>query len=276
MYQTLKRINMRPQPYSAYTAETLWNDPYTSQKMLEYHLNPDIDAASRSKAFIDRSVSWIAQHFGLHRASRIGDFGCGPGLYTSQFAALSDHVTGLDFSESSLAYAKAHTPEVDYVLGNYLDYESSIRFDLITMIMCDFCALSPGQRARLLQKFHTLLADGGSVLLDVYALNAYDKRTEQAIYEHNQLDGFWSEQDYFAFVNTFKYDETNVILDRYRIYVEDGQEKEIYNWFQHFSYAALTAEIEANGFVISERFANVAGDPFHETSNEFAVVLKRA
>ncbi|WP_345990371.1 class I SAM-dependent methyltransferase [Sulfurimonas sp. HSL1-2] len=276
MYQTLKRINTRPQPYSAYTAETLWNDPHTSKKMLEYHLNPDINAASRSQAFIDRSVTWIARHFGLHRASRICDFGCGPGLYTSQFAALSGHVTGLDFSVSSLAYAKAHTPEVNYVQGNYLDFESSMPFDLITMIMCDFCALSPEQRARLLQKFRTLLADGGSVLLDVYSLNAYDKRTEQAIYERNQLNGFWSEQNYFAFVNTFKYDEVNVVLDRYHIYVKDGQQKEVYNWFQHYSYETLTTEVEANGLAISECFANVAGDPFHGTCDEFAVVLKRA
>lgn len=276
MYQTLKRINTLPSPFSAYTAETLWNDPHTSKKMLAYHLDPDIEAASRSKHFIERSVEWIIKHFKLDQNSYICDFGCGPGLYTSQFARVSSHVTGLDFSISSLDYARTRSPEVDHILGNYLDYESDKRFDLITMIFCDFCALSPMQRAALLRKFHTLLADGGSVLLDVYSLNAYDKREEEAFYEHDQLNGFWSAQDYFAFKNTFKYDDVHVVLDRYTIFPEDGTMKEVYNWLQYYSYEALETEIEAHGFVISERFANVAGDPSHDSSDEFAIVLTQA
>lgn len=275
MYPTLKRINTRPEPFSAYTAETLWNDPYTSQSMLAYHLDPDVEAASRSHAFIDRSAAWIAEHFELGRESRVCDFGCGPGLYTSRFAKVSDHVTGLDFSASSLEYAKAQSPEVAYILGNYLDYQSSEKYDLITMIMCDFCALSPLQRGKLLQKLRELLAPGGSVVFDVYSLNAYHARQEQSIYEHNQLGGFWSEKDYYAFVNTFKYDDEKVVLDRYTIYTEDGTEREVYNWLQHYDFESLKEEIEANGLSVAERFANVAGDSYSDTLSEFAVVLRR-
>jgi len=275
MYPTLKRIHTRPKLFGAYTAETLWNDPHTSRQMLAYHLNPDIEAASRSHTFIERSAAWIARHFGLGQQSRVCDFGCGPGLYTSRFAAICGQVTGLDFSVSSLEYARTHSPDVDYVLGNYLDFESTQRFDLITMIMCDFCALSPGQRQALLQKFRTLLNDGGSVLLDVYSLNAYDKREEQSLCERRQLNGFWSEQDYFAFVNTFKYDDAKVVLDQYTIYPEDGTEKTVYNWLQYYDFETLRSEIEANGLFIAERFVNVAGDAYRVDSDEFAVVLKR-
>ncbi len=75
---------------------------------------------------------------------------------------------------------------------DYLEFETEKRFDLITMIMCDFCALSPTQRKKLLTRFHRLLNADGSILLDVYSLNAFDQREEVSICEHMQLNGFWS------------------------------------------------------------------------------------
>jgi len=86
MYKKLKEINSRPYPFQFYTADELWTDEYTSKKMLEYHLNESLDLSSRNKAFIDRSVGWIISHFGVDANTRIADFGCGPGLYTTLFA----------------------------------------------------------------------------------------------------------------------------------------------------------------------------------------------
>ena len=90
-------------------------------------------------------------------------------------------------------------------------------FDLIIMIMCDYCALSPAQRKIMLEKFKKILKPKGSILLDVYSLNAFDKKEESATYEKNQLFGFWSRNDYYAFVNSFKYNEEKVVLDKYTI-----------------------------------------------------------
>jgi hypothetical protein len=63
-----------------------------------------------------------------------------------------------------------------------LDFETTQRFDLIMMIMCDFCALSPEQRKIMLSKFYALLKPGGSVLLDVYSLNSFNQKEESATY----------------------------------------------------------------------------------------------
>jgi len=97
------------------------------------------------------------------------------------------------------------------------------------MIMCDYCALSPTQRKRILRKFHRILKPSGSVLLDVYSLSAFEQKEEIATYEVNQLNGFWSPKKYYAFLNTFKYDEEKVVLDKYTI-IELERTRTVYNW----------------------------------------------
>ncbi len=161
--------------------------------------------------------------------------------------------------------------KIDYVHTNYLDFETTQRFDLIIMIMCDFCALSSGQRKQMLNKFHLLLKPGGSVLLDVYSLNSFDQKEEAASYELNHLNRFWSPDDYYCFVNTFKYDNERVILDKYTI-IEHTRERVVYNWLQFFSEDSLRKEFEENGFKVEALYADVAGGILTPDTAEFAIV----
>ncbi len=278
MFEQLQRINQRPEPFSVYTAEELWNDPYTSQQMLTYHLNEEVALASRTRKTIEGSVAWLQTRFGLNSDTVIADFGCGPGLYTTRFAQTGAQVTGIDFSAKSIRYAqdvaRREALKINYQQQNYLEFESPQQFDLITMIMCDFCALSPQQRAQLLRVFHKQLKDEGSLLLDVASLVGYAQRQEQAIYEFRQLNGFWSANDYYGFVNTFKYDDVKVILDKYSLF-EAGRSRVIYNWLQYYNLPSLTDEFERNGFVISETYADVTGAPYREDGEEIAVVVNK-
>lgn len=278
IFEMLQQINTRPKPFEFYTAADLWTDEHTSAQMLQYHLNESIDVSSRNHAFIDRSVRWIVSHFNLGPDTAVADFGCGPGLYTFRLAQTGASVTGIDFSSRSIEYAKKAAAEkglnISYLNENYLDFETGRRFDLIGMIMCDFCALSPAQRKTLLAKFRTLLNPGGAILLDVYTLTAFNQKTESGMYELNQLNGFWSPNDYYAFVNTFKYETEKVSLDKYTI-IEQNRTRTVYNWLQYFSRDRLTQELTENGFEIEDSFANVAGDPFNLQSTEMAVVAKK-
>ena len=278
MFQELERINQRPKPFEFYTAADLWTDEHRSTQMLVYHLNADIDVSSRRGAFIDRSVEWISSQFDVKAGTRIADFGCGPGLYATRLASRDAHVTGIDFSKNSIGYARKVAADeglsIQYVNQNYLDFETEERFDLILMIMCDFCALSPAQRQEILKKFYRLLQPGGSVLLDVYSLSAFEQREEAASYERNQLDGFWSPQEYCGFLNTFKYDQAKVALDKYTI-VEAERTSVVYNWLQYFSPLSLQREFEEAGLAVQSSYADVAGTPFDEMASEFAVAAKR-
>jgi 2-polyprenyl-3-methyl-5-hydroxy-6-metoxy-1,4-benzoquinol methylase len=278
MFKQLQKINSRPEPFQFYTAEELWTNEYTSKQMLRYHLNDEIDVSSRNKTFIEKSVMWINSHFKIDDSTKIADFGCGPGLYSNRLAEQGALVTGIDFSENSIDYAKQVAAEknisVDYVLKNYLDFETSKSFDLIIMIMCDFCVLSPEQRKKLLSKFHSLLNPNGSVLLDVYSLNSFNQREESATYELNQLNQFWSQDDYYCFVNIFKYTQEKVVLDKYTI-IEESQKRIVYNWLQYYNRQSLTKEFEDNRFKIEKIYSDVAGTAFTNESTEIAVVAKK-
>ena len=279
MFKDLREINSRPKPFQFYTADELWTNEHTSKQMLKYHLNDSIDAASRNKRFIEQSVEWIVSRFEVDKNTEIADFGCGPGLYTNMLAERGAIVTGIDFSENSLTYARQAAAEKGltptYIRANYLDFETTNRFDLIIMIMCDFCVLDPEKRKKMLSKFNSLLKPGGFVLLDVYSLNTFNQREESASYELNQLDGFWSPEDYYGFVNTFKYEKEKVILDKYTI-IEASRKRVVYNWLQCYSKESIRNEFEENGFKVDELYSDVAGKAFTPESNEIAIVAKKS
>ncbi len=278
MYRELQEINRRPAPFEHYTAPDLWTDEHTSARMLALHLDGTVDVASRKTAFIERSAAWIVSRFGLGEGRRVADFGCGPGLYTTRLAASGAEVTGIDFSPRSLRRARESASaaglSIDYVCANYLDFASQKRFDLITLIMCDFCALGPDQRRLLLDKFRTQLKPGGTVLLDVYSLRAFEAREEQATYAPNLLSGFWSAAPYFGFLNTFKYPVEKVVLDKYTI-VEEERVRVVYNWLQYFDVDTLKAEIEGGGLVVDEVLGDVAGANWNPAAEEFAIVARK-
>ncbi len=279
MFEELEKINERPEPFQFYTTGDLWTDEHTSKQMLSFHLNEAIDVSSRNAQFINRSVEWIASEFKIGRNTKIADFGCGPGLYATRLAKRGANVTGIDFSKRSIEYAKEvavrEKLNVSYVNQNYLEFETEDRFDLVLMIMCDFCALSPAQRNVILSKFRKILKPRGSVLLDVYSLSAFEQKEEASTYEVNQLNGFWSPNKYYGFLNTFKYDEEKVILDKYTI-IESERTRQVYNWLQYFVPEDLESEFVEAGFFIKGKYSDVAGNHYIEKSSEFAVIANIA
>ncbi|MFC1871908.1 class I SAM-dependent methyltransferase [Chloroflexota bacterium] len=277
MYYNLAQINTRPRPWEFHTSDMLWADTHIAKQMMSYHLNETVDAASRNHSFIQDSVTWMIDRFSVGEKTYIADFGCGPGLYTLPLAQTGAQITGIDFSVNSLRYARERAAEqgleINYTLKDYLDYETEQKFDLIIMIMCDFCALSPAQRGIILRKFQRLLKPGGSVVLDVYTPHWFQQKQEAATYEHNHMSGFWSANDYYTFVNIFKYEHEQLILDKYTV-IEASRTRMIYNWQQTYNCESLMHEFMENGLNIREWYADVAGSKYDPQSTEMAVVAQ--
>jgi len=108
----------------------------------------------------------------------------------------------------------------------------------------------------------------------VYSLSAFEQKKEVSTYEINQLSGFWSPNKYYGFLNTFKYDEEKVVLDKYTI-IELDRTICVYNWLQYFAPEDLEREFIATGFSIKGFYSNVAGTPYDHKSSEFAVIANK-
>ena len=133
--------------------------------------------------------------------------------------------------------------------------------------------LGPRRIKKMIQR--KFLKPGGSVLLDVHSLNVFNKRDEVVTYEYNQLDHFWAAENYYGFLNTFKYGKEKVTLDKYTI-IEEKRTRVVYNWLQYFSQDSLREEFEENGLEATEFYADVAGSAFSPDSTDMAVVARKA
>ena len=279
LFSELEKIAEKPKAFEFYTTPQLWNDPHISKGMLKAHLNPGNDAATYHQELRNRTVQWISSQFKISESTRICDFGCGPGLYTTAFAELGAAVTGIDLSERSIQYAQEVAAEknlsIEYVNQNYLQFSTDKSFDLITMISRDFPVLSPEQRRTLLRVFHRSLTDGGAILLDVDSLSHFVDYLETSSYTFSLDSGFWSSEPHHVFTNSFKYEPEKVVLEKYTIFENDRQ-REIYNWHQCYSQESLAKLFQENGFKIEAYYSNVAGDPFEVDSPAFAVVARKS
>ena len=78
MLQKIKPYLTRPRLYEKSSAP-FWDDPHISRGMLQAHLNPDLESATRTLAFVQKSVDWISDTVPAAEYPRLLDLGCGPG-----------------------------------------------------------------------------------------------------------------------------------------------------------------------------------------------------
>ena len=276
MFKQIDTAATKPVVWSEYTADVLWTDKHIARQMLAFHLNPDLSLASRTASFIEESVAWLVSEFQLDNTSKVIDFGCGPGLYTHRLKAKGiGTVVGLDFSRNSLSYATEQATHanltIEYIYGNYLQYRDPRKFDLITLVMCDLCALNPEQRSKLYRKFKALLAENGSIALDVYTATRLSHQKDSINLEKNAMNGFGSDKAYWCLQSSFKYEEEKVTLDKYVIYQED-KEWTVFNWLQHFTIEDLSQELAAHDLEIKRTYSDLRGTPWTD-GDEMAVVI---
>ena len=277
MYSVLADHARRPPLFSVHTAGELWTDPHLARQMLSYHLDPDQDLASRNHAFIGRSVAWLDERFQLSGNKRVLDLGCGPGLYANALAEMGASVTGVDFSRSSLAYARSEAERrnlnVTYHHANYLELDLSGTFDLILLIFGDYCVLDPDQRRSLLRRVRDWLAPGGRFVFDVSSYAHWATVEESTSYEEAPEGGFWSPEPHFVFTKRFRYEAHRAYLDRYLV-VDAHRTREFFNWIQCYDVPRLQAELNEADWEVEATFGNVAGDPIDPANLFFAVIAE--
>lgn len=271
MYQQLQSRLQKPAIYEK-TAHKFWDDPHISKGMLQAHLSPETDAASRRPETIRRSVDWLAGL--LPNGAALLDLGCGPGLYTKLFTQKGFRVTGVDLSARSLNWAREHDPDTDYLQFNYLDMEFEAAFDAATLIWCDYGALVKEDRKALLRKVNQALKPGGLFILDVFTPARYEGFKEITSWQNCPGGGFWSDKPHLLISLDACYDGP-ISLSRHVVIEEDAIRD--YNiWDTTFTKKPLTDEMSAFGFTPQGFYADMEGHPFSPESQTLCAVMRKA
>ncbi len=226
----------KPELYEKGTA-FMWTDEHISKQLLNVHLNPDIDLASRKKSTIEKTANWILERQKKKGKLNILDLGCGPGLYTEIFANKGHYVTGIDISKNSIEYAKKSAEDkkldITYLNKSYLEVDlESDNYDLVVMIFTDLGVLSPTERERLLVMIFRVLKKGGTFIFDVLKDREIEKKTSPKTWEVSN-NGFWKESPYLALSESVLYQEEKVILFQH-IIIDTEENIETYRFWTHF------------------------------------------
>ena len=275
-FEKLKPYLEKPAPFTP--GEPLfWDDPHISAQMLNAHLNPTNDVASRRPETINATVDWLIAQTDLQPGDSILDLGCGPGLYTSQFAQRGLKVTGVDYSKRSIAYAegfaKKNGLEIEYRYQNYLELADESCFDTALLIYGDFCPLSPEQRSKLLANIHRALKPGGYFVLDVTTRHHRQKYGNQNNW-YAVKSGFWKPGPHLVLEDGFDYPEESIYLDQ-AIVIEDGGKISIYrNWFQDYSLETITRELAEGSFTTISAWNDLTGTPYTQDTEWIGLITQ--
>ena len=210
-----------------------------------------MDLASRKKSSIDKTIKWILNNVDKPKLD-ILDLGCGPGLYTEAFANKGHNVTGVDFSQNSIDYAKKEAVnkrlKINYVCKNYLNLDfAENSFDLIILIFTDFGVLNPDERDILLKTISNILKPGGTFIFDVINDKEINPKLSPKNWEVAK-SGFWKNKPYIALSESFLFEKEKVILFQHTV-IEESDQIEVYRfWTSLFSHNDLEKVLTQNSF----------------------------
>ena len=258
---TLSLINKLKKPELWQRSELpFWNDEHISKGMLEAHLSPDTDAASRKPETIDNTVKWLSQV--IPEKARLLDLGCGPGLYTKKLSALGYEVTGMDFSKRSIDYAKEHDALTGYVFKDYLEMDYCGEFDAVIMIYCDYSALTAPERKKILSNIKKALKPNGIFIFDVFSQSHFIGKSEYASwYTDNAGGSFWNEKPHICLEAEYEYENHTVFADK-SVVITDSGVCEYIIWDTAYTEERLKNELAASGFEVKSIFGDTCGKEY--------------
>jgi len=253
-----------------------WDDEHISAQMLQAHLDPDLDAASRNPETIDRTARWLMQAMHLLAGDRLLDLGCGPGLYCTRFAQEGLRVTGIDYSRRSINYARQQAEHIglpiEYICRNYLEIEYAEQYEAVVLIYGDFCTLPDADRDTLLGEIYQALVPGGYFAFDVMTRSNRDFTARHTAWAA-EVSGFWRGTPYLVLEQTLKYPD-DVYLVRHFVVDEVGDLAEYRIWNRLYRRISVTKLVQRFGFRVEGVWSDLAGLPFNSDSEWLGLVVR--
>jgi len=254
-----------------------WDDPHISKSMLDAHLDPLHDAASRRPETIEREVNHLVSSGILKRGDKVLDLGCGPGLYSIRLAAKGIKVTGIDISERSLHYAKGQALkgnlDIKYRHLNLLALDYSTEFDAVLQVYGEMGTFSDKNRDVILKKIHDALKPRGLLVFDATTPSLKIPPGSQNVW-YLADGGFWRPGRHLTLELRFDYPENDVFVNQY--IVVDEEKTSVYRiWNHNYTTETLSPVLEKAGFRIMNTWNNLAGTPYKAGDEWLAVAAMK-
>lgn len=269
-------FSKRP-PLFEYTGQPFWNDPHISQQMLEVHIDPDIDAASRNAQAIADTVNHLFSKGVLREGMRVLDLGCGPGLYSELIQKRGVEVVGIDCSERSIRYAKERSERLNlgitYEQMDFFDMKFENEFDVVLQIYGELNTFSDENRDRLLGLIRKALKREGCFVFDVTTRVARDLQGPKRNW-YATSRGFWSAGEHIVFEQSFDYPQQSTWVDQY-IIVDDSGIRVIRNWFKDYDLESITKVMADQGLKLLNHWGDLAGSEFTKEGAWIGLVTRK-
>jgi SAM-dependent methyltransferase len=266
----------RPELYAP-SSGSFWDDPYISEIMLDVHLDPESDSATRRHDFVDKSVAWISEIAPPSAYPNLLDLGCGPGIYAEKFHHSGYTVTGIDFSERSIRYAEVQAvlskTDIEYLHQDYLTIGYTDRFDIVTLIYCDYAVLSATDRCALLGKIFQALKPGGKFIFDVFT-HKMRKEVSQSWY-YSENGGLFTEVPHVCLNAVYQYEDADRTELRQSVVITERSVRCFNIWDHFFSRDEIINEVKPIGFSGYEIFGDIAGSEYTESGETICCVLTK-
>lgn len=250
----------------------IWTDPYIQQQMLQEHLNPESDGASRNRASILKIIDFINSH--IRSSSRILDLGCGPGLYAELFRDMGHEVTGIDFNKASIDHASGRRKDIRYIQGDYITHYPAGNYDVAMMIYCDMGTHSDTDRDKLLHHIFDSLDEGGKLIFDIFTEELIQDKQEEKRWEYSPSGGFWSDSEYLLLSQTFHYPEEKCFTYQYNL-LTGNETKHFIVWDRYYSEEEICAILKNGGFRNCTVYKNILGTNNFTSSHEMFVMAEK-
>lgn len=241
-----------------------WDDPHISKGMLQAHLDPNHDAASRRPEIIDQIVRNLFETGILKQGMKLLDLGCGPGLYAERLCKAGVEVVGLDISERSLEYARRKAREsglnIEYRCMNFFEMDYSDEFDAVIQVYGEINTFSDDMRDRLLNLVYKALKKDGILIFDV---TTRELRMKNGIKNDWYVSdgGFWHPGKHLVLEQGFDYPAEDTWLDQYIVVDEQGYK--IYrNWYHDYSLDSINEVLKSAGFNTKYVWNDLTGSPY--------------
>lgn len=277
MKNLFKTLSKKPKLYEQ-THMSMWDDSHISKRMLKAHLDASLDSATRNHNFVQKSVEWIAAIAPPKSYPKLLDLGCGPGIYAELFCKKGYCVTGIDLSQNSIQYAvnsaNKNGLSIKYILDDYTKIHLTHKYNLITLIYCDFGVLPPQTRRELLKNMYDALLPNGLLIFDVFTPEKYQGVQESKSWEICE-NGFWHEKLCLTFNSFYRYDEDNTFLNQYTLITKDNEIFKYNVWEHTFTFKELEYDLTQVGFKNIKFFKDVSGMDFDKVDHTICVLAKK-